>query len=491
MWNILKQGAAEGIEEGVTSVLNNFADNLIMGDKSNFNILVSEYMNQGMDEKDAKKKAWMNMAGDIAFDMLGGFVSGEVHAGPLTSISYVKTQNQYAKTGSSIMDADGGVEALMNLANQVAGVSSAQMQSTLTSQIDKVSQNPTARNIGQLYTTVQAANNQAKTSAGQSNAIPQTMTNQTNTSINRADVAESLKGKGIPAHKIDTLAAAIVARVNGQQLNNTQRSVLSFELGRPSVQKVINELIQKKTRGIDSAQSNVYDKDDVVGGLENREEATLWDLAKQRVGADRSGVLGMLREIDSLSPEAFSAAQRRGLTSEVDVFGDNDYATVMEGSSLHQFQKAVPEEIYEGDAEVIKKNLVNKVKDIRAKMPSTNLSKRGNMAVADVDIPGIKNNFLAHSKINAELDKGADVADFSYLKPENERIFTSYVDDQYPRYHDTEAKILEDIASQITDPDVSGTINLYSQLPCCQSCSNIILEFRRMCPNIELNIFVE
>ena len=157
-----------------------------------------------------------------------------------------------------------------------------------------------------------------------------------------------MKGKGIPVHKIDTLAAAIVARVNGQQLTNTQRSVLSFELGRPSVQKVINELIQKKTNGIDSAQSNVYDKDDVVGGLENREEAALWDLAKQRVGADRSGVLGMLREIDSLSPEAFSAAQRRGLTSEVDVFGDNDYATVMEGSSLHQVQKSVSEEGYDG-----------------------------------------------------------------------------------------------------------------------------------------------
>ena len=141
--------------------------------------------------------------------------------------------------------------------------------------------------------------------------------------------------------------------------------------------------------------------------------------------------------------------------------------------------------------DTIKDNLVNKVKDIRRQMPNTNLAKRGNMAVADVDIPGVKDNFVAHSKINAKLDKGADVAEFSYLKPENERIFTTYVNDRYPRYHDTEAKILEDIASQITDPNVSGIINLYSELSCCQSCSNIILEFRRMFPNIKLNIFVE
>ncbi len=84
--------------------------------------------------------------------------------------------------------------------------------------------------------------------------------------FNRADVAESLKGKGIPSQKIDTLAAAIVARVNGQQLTNTQRSVLSFELGRPSVQKVINELIQKKTQGVDSAPHNGYDEISTTGG---------------------------------------------------------------------------------------------------------------------------------------------------------------------------------------------------------------------------------
>jgi hypothetical protein len=124
-----------------------------------------------------------------------------------------------------------------------------------------------------LYTTVQAANNQAKTSAGQSNATPQTMTNQTNTSINRADVAESLKGKGIPSQKIDTLAAAIVARVNGQELTRTQREILSFELGRPSVQNIISDLIQKKTNGIDSTQHNGYDEVVTTGDSAATEDA--------------------------------------------------------------------------------------------------------------------------------------------------------------------------------------------------------------------------
>jgi hypothetical protein len=36
------------------------------------------------------------------------------------------------------------------------------------------------------------------------------------------------------------------------------------------------------------------------------------------------------------------------------------------------------------------------------------------------------------------------------------RLFETYVIDEFPRLNDTEAKILEDIASQIKDPKVSG-----------------------------------
>ena len=151
----------------------------------------------------------------------------------------------------------------------------------------------------------------------------------------------------------------------------------------------------------------------------------------------------------------------------------------------------VAEGVGKNGGSAVKDSLAKKIEKIRSQMPNTNLAKRGNMAIADVDVPGIKNNFVAHSKINTVSDKGTDIADFSYLKSENERFFKTYVDDQYPRYQDTEAKILEDIASQIKDRNVSGTINLYSELPCCQSCSNIIMEFRRTFPNIELNVYVE
>ncbi|WP_255377327.1 deaminase domain-containing protein [Listeria sp. ILCC797] len=143
-------------------------------------------------------------------------------------------------------------------------------------------------------------------------------------------------------------------------------------------------------------------------------------------------------------------------------------------------------------------NFQNRINDIRNKMPNNPLKKRGNMAAADVNIKGLPEEFVAHSKINSNLDKGADVENFSTLKPEGERIFKNYepsassIDGtKFDRFHDTEAKILEDIASKIKDPNTSGSIDLFTELPTCQSCSNIILEFREKFPNIKLNIFTK
>ena len=113
----------------------------------------------------------------------------------------------------------------------------------------------------------------------------------------------------------------------------------------------------------------------------------------------------------------------------------------------------------------------------------------GNVAVADVNIPGIKKEFSAHSQIHSKDSLGVDVMDFSYTPADSERIFKNYVVDEFPRYNDTEAKILEDIASKIEDPNVKGEVNLFTELDTCQSCTNIILEFRAKYPNIKLNIF--
>ena len=148
------------------------------------------------------------------------------------------------------------------------------------------------------------------------------------------------------------------------------------------------------------------------------------------------------------------------------------------------------------DATEFKVSAQKRLKNIRNQMPNSPLKNKGNMAIADVNITGIRKEFIAHSKINNPMDKGADRGIFSMLKSEKDRIFKTYEPasstlegKKFDRYHDTEAKILENIASQIKDPNISGSINLYTEFNACQSCTNIIFEFRRMFPNIQLNIF--
>ena len=108
MKNILKQGVSEGLEEGITTLMNNFSDQLVMQDKSNFNTLVQKFMEQGLSEEEAKKKAWLSMANDLAFDMVSGFVSGTVHAGPQTAYETYLTgremKTQYGRSQQELVE---------------------------------------------------------------------------------------------------------------------------------------------------------------------------------------------------------------------------------------------------------------------------------------------------------------------------------------------------------------------------------------------------
>ena len=114
----LNQGLGETVEEGVSSVIGNVADNFIMQDKSNFNAIVKELMDAdpNLSEEEAKSKAWLKMWGDTAFDALGGlasgFASGSIQGGVSTAVdswkgnqANIDAVKQYGdKTGELIQE---------------------------------------------------------------------------------------------------------------------------------------------------------------------------------------------------------------------------------------------------------------------------------------------------------------------------------------------------------------------------------------------------
>lgn len=249
--NIAKQGVAEGLEEGITTLMNNFADQMVMKDKSNFNTMVQALVSQGMSEEAAKKQAWLSMANDLAFDMVAGFVSGAAHAGPQTAAQTV-IENVYQpyRIGKTIMKSEGAVDALKQLAEEVAGASSADMHRAISEQIGKAD-GGSALQVGKLYDTVQTANNLV------------------NASANQADIAKSLERKGFDSQKAKAVAEALVARYNGQELTKAQEKTLKAAKGNKDVQAAITNIMDnaKSTIGQRSENLRSFNREVVLGRL--------------------------------------------------------------------------------------------------------------------------------------------------------------------------------------------------------------------------------
>ena len=250
--NLVKQGAAEGIEEGLTTLMNNFADQWVMKDKSNFNALVRQFMENGMSEEAAKKQAWLTMANDLAFDVVAGFASGVAHAGPQT-VTQTVIENVYQpyQAGKAILESEGSVDALKQLANEVAGVSSADTHQAIADKIGKVDEKASALRVGKLYDTVRSANNIA------------------NASANQADIAEFLESKGFDSQKAKAVAEALVARYNGQELTKAQTKTLASVKGNADVKAAISNIVTnaKSTMGQRSDNIRAFNKDVTIGRI--------------------------------------------------------------------------------------------------------------------------------------------------------------------------------------------------------------------------------
>lgn len=254
LFTLVKQAGAEGLEEGLTTFLGNVADQVWLGDKSNFYLRVQAYMSAGFSESEAKSKAWSELWGELAFDALGGFVSGGIHAGPQTAY-HTFMQNSYAKNtyGGSQKELVG--EALeINPDNAFAK----KMQGRLDS----------GKNL----------------SGGQLNALVQqneaTISEQDMASIQKA-AAQRLTELGA-TENVEATAAALAKQAAGQELSHKEKqlikeygSVVSQEMNPENIRsgKYNAEWAQKI--GTNKINANEYSRD-------------LMDLAQEQTGVKSS-----------------------------------------------------------------------------------------------------------------------------------------------------------------------------------------------------------
>lgn len=102
--NLLKQGGVEASEEFATEIANKINDAVIMDEKSNFNIAVQNYIEQGMTEEQARAQAWKDQGKDILAAAVGGFLSGGVTGGYASAVNSSAINKQHKEMGKTIAE---------------------------------------------------------------------------------------------------------------------------------------------------------------------------------------------------------------------------------------------------------------------------------------------------------------------------------------------------------------------------------------------------
>ena len=144
-------------------------------------------------------------------------------------------------------------------------------------------------------------------------------------------------------------------------------------------------------------------------------------------------------------------------------------------------------------------SVIERIEICRARLPAQ-YRERFNFAWAVAGIKGLdKAEYYAHSSIQSlddfSREMAAQMTGIS-LRPEKGRYHTLCVNQNdvidgsncWQRTVDTEYKILEDMVRRLPDTTVKGRVKLYTDLPPCASCWNVMKQFMAEYPNVHVQV---
>lgn len=100
--NALKQGGVEATEEAATNIANTVADAVIMGNKSQLQTSVRDYISSGYSPEQAEKKALSDWGKGLLTDAIGGFISGEAFGAAGSVVNYAGNRNSGPMTQTQV-----------------------------------------------------------------------------------------------------------------------------------------------------------------------------------------------------------------------------------------------------------------------------------------------------------------------------------------------------------------------------------------------------
>lgn len=99
----VKQAGVEASEEMLTEIANILSDSAIMGESSDFSVSVKAYQEQGLSESEAKKKAFLECIGQVAWAGAGGALSGGIMGGAAGSLNIANQGVDNRNVGNQVM----------------------------------------------------------------------------------------------------------------------------------------------------------------------------------------------------------------------------------------------------------------------------------------------------------------------------------------------------------------------------------------------------
>lgn len=221
---VLINAIEEGSEEYVQAIIEPWLQNVLLGEENEIDLLSDEALYSSL---------------------LGAITGGVFEAGGITVESAQKNA-VLGDTGKAIVAAEGGVDALKDLAADVGGA-----DSKLSKQAEKVTgEQASGKGLGVVSAAIKNATNQKKVGKLYESV------NDEISQQNKTDIAAALKENGYSPSKAENIADAIVASLNGQGLNKFQLRVLESVKTDTKVDEVISSVLSDPESGISKRNFN-------------------------------------------------------------------------------------------------------------------------------------------------------------------------------------------------------------------------------------------
>lgn len=298
--DILRSAGIEGSEEGVTTLLNTFADRIVNGNESDYYVALEGYISQGMSYADAERAAMKDWVNGIAYDMIAGAVSGGISGG--VGGPSVRAANDVV---TGFQEFDGDTKTLLDTAASYKDTKAADLATKYGGK-----ERITVRQAGKLGKAIEKATEQ-----------------QNERNIHNAISAE-LKARGVTSNTGD-ISDAIQKSASGKMLTKEEHYLVRDT---PGARDIRDELFDRMTNGkLDAEKLAAEDTPQWLKNIEQKNGAAVAGEAMfgkfQREAAEQR--LTEADRIETINPEVtigdvsgnVSGVTSTGKTAQITITG--------------------------------------------------------------------------------------------------------------------------------------------------------------------------